>query len=90
MSTHVYFGNLSVEAFEKRTGVEFSNEDKEWFNKHRQDSANKIKANEFHIFDKPFTIHCGYEIFDEMLKILYKYDFSHSESFTVNQLENKL
>ena len=69
----VFFGNLTVKQLEERTGWEFSKEDYEWLNSHRQDNATvRSDGNSFHIFDLPFLIDVAPSIKDELLTILTK------------------
>jgi len=83
---YVYFGNLTVTEFEKKTGVTLSSEDRDILESYRMDSANEPLIGRLHIFDMPFQIDCGDDIFDEVLSILRKYDYSHSIRFGVQQL----
>ena len=71
----VRFGNLTVEAFEKKTEVTFSDEDRKWLNEHRTDNASDERNDVFHIFDMPLGIACGFDIYKELVAILMKYDF---------------
>jgi hypothetical protein len=82
---NVYFGNLTVTDFEKKTKVFLSEEDKVFLEEHRMDSANQPLTNKLHIFQEPFQIHCGTGIFQEVLKILQKYDYSKSETFALQE-----
>ena len=69
----VFFGNLTVKQLEERTGWEFSKEDYEWLDSHRQDNATvRSDGNSFHIFDLPFLIDVAPSIKDELLTILTK------------------
>ena len=52
-------GNLSVEQMEKRLGIEFPSEIKEFMLKTRQQEAQNIKKGKWHCFDLPFNIVCG-------------------------------
>jgi hypothetical protein len=67
------FGNVSVSQFEERTGVTLNDEDRKWFEQHRQDIADVTDPNKLHIFDKPFGIHCGENIVHETIKRLQAY-----------------
>lgn len=55
----VYLGNLSVEEIEKRSGVEFPEDLKEYMGPRRQQSASNIKQGAWHCFDIPFVLVCG-------------------------------
>lgn len=79
-STSVFFGNVSVKEFEDITKVNFTQEDKQWLESHRTNKA-KGENGKFHIFRHPFQIHCCETIIDEVLTILYNYNFSKSERF---------
>jgi len=79
--TCVYLGNLTVKDFEERTGVSFSEEDRLTLEDMRINSANEPLAGKLHIFDMPFQIHCGEDVFKKVLGILRKYDYSKSKQF---------
>lgn len=83
MSLEVRFGNLSVEQFAKKTEVEFSEEDKKWLEENRTDSANYEGHDKFHIFDMPLGIYSGFDVYEELVKRLRKYDFK--KQFSVEQ-----
>jgi len=57
MST--YFGNLSVDEMERRAGVEFPTELKDYMEPRRQQRANNVKPGKWHCFDVPFLLVCG-------------------------------
>lgn len=69
----IYLGNLTIEEFEERTGWTFSKEDKDTFNRLKSDRAD-IDLDSLHIFDAPFAIHIGTNIYDEIFSILMKYE----------------
>lgn len=69
----IYLGNLTIEEFEERTGWTFSKEDKDTFNRLKSDKAD-IDLDSLHIFDAPFAIHIGTNIYDEIFSILMKYE----------------
>jgi hypothetical protein len=71
----VRFGNLSVLAFEKKTGVEFSDEDFIWMNERLTDVADFRDDNKFHIFELPLGISAGHNIGEELVERLKKYNF---------------
>lgn len=75
---NVRFGNLSVKQFEERTGVTLTDEDRSWFEEHRQDNATVTAPDKLHIFDMPFGIKCGDAIVHEAIKRLQAYG---SENF---------
>lgn len=52
-------GNLSVKDMEKRLGVTFSDECKDYMNATHQNNATKIQPTKWHCFELPFTILCG-------------------------------
>lgn len=83
----VRFGNLSVEQFQSRTEVKFSDEDMNWLKERRIDSANYDGDDKFHIFDMPFNIIAGFDVYDELVERLQKYDFQ--KSFTVEKKEKE-
>lgn len=55
----IYLGNLSINEIEKRSGVEFPKELKDYMEPTRQQSASNIKKGEWHCFDIPFVLVCG-------------------------------
>jgi len=71
---NIRFGNLTIFQFEDRIGHKLDEEDKNWLKEHRQDNAQHIEKDRFHIFDIPFSIVVGSEISDELVKILIKYN----------------
>ena len=52
-------GNLTVTQIEKRLGIEFPEEIKDFMRKTHQPLANNIGAGQWHCFDIPFNIVCG-------------------------------
>lgn len=52
-------GNLSVDQIEKRLGIEFPEEIREFMRKTHQEEASRIVAGKWHCFDIPFNIVCG-------------------------------
>ena len=52
-------GNLSTEQIEKRLGIEFPKDIKEFMVKTNQSNAENIKKGKWHCFDLPFNILCG-------------------------------
>lgn len=57
MSAH--FGNLSVDQIERRSGVQFPQELKDYMYETHQNAASNIRAGMWHCFDIPFKIVCG-------------------------------
>ena len=55
----IYLGNLSVDEMEKRAGVEFPTELKDYMEPRRQQSASNVKHGKWHCFDIPFVLVCG-------------------------------
>lgn len=55
----IMLGNLSVEQIEKRLGIDFPEDIKDFMLKTHQDSASNIVAGKWHCFDIPFTLVCG-------------------------------
>ena len=68
------FGNLTISKFEDRCGCKFEKEDYEWLKQHRQDNAQHIEKDKFHIFDIPFSIIVGNNIQNKLVEILTKYN----------------
>ena len=87
--TTIKLGNLSISQFEERTKVKLSAKDVKWLNEHRQQSARAINDDEFHIFDIPFRFICGLEIYEDLLKMLRKYNFSKSTPFGIQGVHNE-
>ena len=56
---NIYLGNLSVEQIEKRLGINFPEDIREFMNKNRQHEAANIAKGKWHCFDIPFNIVCG-------------------------------
>lgn len=78
---NVYLGNLSVEQIEKRSGVIFPDELKEFLKNNHQSNASNIKPGEWHCFDIPFEIVCG-DL--ETAKLIYSYLQKMSSEFKEN------
>ena len=52
-------GNLNVKKIEKRLGIEFPEDIKDFMNKTHQPEANNIQKGKWHCFDIPFNLVCG-------------------------------
>ena len=52
-------GNLNVEDIEKRLGIDFPKEIREFMANNKQDSASRVENGKWHCFDIPFHIVCG-------------------------------
>ena len=55
----IMLGNQSVSQIEKRLGIEFPEEIKEFMITNHQSSANNITNGKWHCFDLPFHMVCG-------------------------------
>lgn len=55
----VMLGNLTVETIEKRLGIEFPEEIRDFMKETHQEEATNIKQGKWHCFDIPFSIVCG-------------------------------
>jgi hypothetical protein len=55
----IMLGNMSVSDIEKRIGIEFPEEIREFMEKTNQENASKIEKGKWHCFDIPFNIVCG-------------------------------
>lgn len=55
----MYLGNLSIESMERRAGVQFPQELKDFMKGSHQEIASDIKAGKWHCFDMPFILVCG-------------------------------
>lgn len=58
MST-IMLRNLSVSQIEKRLGIEFPEDIREFMKQSHCASASNVPAGKWHCFDIPFTIVCG-------------------------------
>ena len=85
----VRFGNLTISKFEDRCGCKFEKEDYEWLKQHRQDDAQHIEKDRFHIFDMPFSIIVGENIQDKLVEILTKYNNIKAFNESLNILANE-
>jgi len=56
---NIMLGNLSVSQIEKRLGIEFPEEIKEFMKKTHQSKASNITKGKWHCFDMPFCLVCG-------------------------------
>jgi len=55
----IYLGNLNIDEIEKRAGVDFPEELRDYMKPRKQESANDVKQGEWHCFDIPFVLVCG-------------------------------
>jgi len=55
----IYLGDLSIEEIEKRAGIDFPKELKDYMGTRKQNSASNIKQGKWHCFDIPFVLVCG-------------------------------
>ena len=55
----VMLGNESIEQIEKRIGIDFSDDVREFMKKSHQAKAEGVKNGEWHCFDIPFNLLCG-------------------------------
>ena len=73
----ILLGNLTVQDFEQRLGIKFSDEDRNALKEMRQEEASNLQPGKIHIFDLPFTVACGDSATQKkVLDILYKFDTS--------------
>jgi len=56
---NIMLGNLDVTQIEKRLGIEFPNEIREFMSENHQASASNIKKGKWHCYDIPFVMVCG-------------------------------
>ena len=56
---NIMLGNLTVSEIEKRLGIEFPEEIREFMKQTRQLSASNIAKGKWHCFDMPFNLVCG-------------------------------
>jgi|GEM_PF-2407600 len=55
----IRLGNQSVNQIEKRLGIEFPKEIREFMKQTHQDNASDIRKGKWHCFDIPFNLVCG-------------------------------
>ena len=55
----VMLGNLSIKEIEKRMGIPFPDDVKEFMSKTRQADAQHVPKGKWHCFDIPFNMVCG-------------------------------
>lgn len=55
----IYLGNLSIDEIEKRAGVDFPQELRDYMKPRKQENASNIKQGKWHCFDIPFVLVCG-------------------------------
>ena len=56
---NIMLGNLNVAEIEKRLGIEFPNDLKEFMKSSHQSNADNIQKGKWHCFDMPFQLVCG-------------------------------
>jgi len=56
---NIMLGNLSVSQIEKRLGIEFPEETREFMRQTHEPSASNISKGKWHCFDIPFNLVCG-------------------------------
>lgn len=56
---NIMLGNMSVSDIEKRIGIEFPEEIREFMEKTQQNNASKVEPGKWHCYDMPFNIVCG-------------------------------
>lgn len=70
----ILLGNLTVKELEEKHGFSLSDEHRQTLESMRQNTAQPIKNDKFHIFDLPRTILCGSEgIAIKVYEILKQY-----------------
>lgn len=74
----IYLGNLDIEEIERRSGVEFPQELKDYMSDKKQESASNIAEGKWHCFDIPFVLVCGGR---NMAEHIYKYLAPMSKDF---------
>ncbi|MCY4781764.1 hypothetical protein ORI89_19110 [Sphingobacterium sp. UT-1RO-CII-1] len=55
----ILLGNLSVNEIEKRIGIDFPQDVRDFMNDHHHSDAGNIPKGKWHCFDIPFTLVCG-------------------------------
>lgn len=57
---YIYLGDLTIEQFEKRCGIELTEEQRTTLSSLIEHNCSKVKGNnKIHIYDIPFCIECG-------------------------------
>lgn len=56
---NIYLGNLTIKEIEKRIGIDFPEETREYLKNNHQPEAANIKKGKWHCFDMPFMMVCG-------------------------------
>lgn len=56
---NIMLGNQNVSQIEKRLGIEFPENIREFMNQNHQPNANNIAKGKWHCFDMPFHLVCG-------------------------------
>lgn len=56
---NIMLGNLTVSQIEKRLGIEFPEEIRDFMKKTHQSRAERIENGKWHCFDMPFNLVCG-------------------------------
>lgn len=56
---NIMLGNMSVNDIEKRIGIEFPEEIREFMQETNQENASKVEKGKWHCYDIPFSIVCG-------------------------------
>ena len=56
---NIRLGNLSATDMEKRLGIEFPEDIKEFMNQTQQQKAADVQVGKWHCFDMPFELVCG-------------------------------
>lgn len=84
---NVRFGNMSVTEFEEHVGVRFSEDDRDFLEKHRSDIARPDRS-QYHIFKEPLAIVVGEDICRQLVDILTKYSADYERNFSVLEANN--
>ena len=66
----IYLGNLDVIDIERRAGVEFSDELRDYMKDRKQNAAANVAPDKWHCFDLPFVLVCGSM---EVAETIYKH-----------------
>lgn len=80
----IMLGNLSVNQIEKRTGINFTESERELLNNMRQEKAEDIASDKWHCFDMPFTLLCGsYDTAKKVFDIMSPYSKEMTQQLTI-------
>ena len=82
----ILLGNLKLKELEENHGFSLSDEHRQTLESMRQNTAQPIQKDKFHIFDMPRTILCGSEaIAVKVYEILKQYEIKGNIDIAIEQ-----